>query len=168
MSNTIRYTVKQDDGFLTIARFVFSNSSRIYIQGLVKRHDIMLEVAEKIKHDLYQGHQNFTLKTSMTIELHADPGYYIARLKTQSKELTPKAHAVTNSTKAITSNENQYFVIHNTDANLSDEQIERMVKKKKQVQHMHASRKEICAASSFTLNLFTAEKQNQRMNNILH
>lgn len=48
MEDTLNYTVKTGDGYLSIARYIFSQSSRTYIQTLVSRYDLMTKVAKKL------------------------------------------------------------------------------------------------------------------------
>lgn len=52
MDNIITYTVKQGDGYLTIARHIFNNSKRSYVRSLAKRYDLMKQVATKVEADL--------------------------------------------------------------------------------------------------------------------
>jgi len=51
MDTTLKYAVKGGDGYLSLACYIFSQSSRSYIQGLVKRYDLMKEADEKIEAD---------------------------------------------------------------------------------------------------------------------
>ena len=128
-SNTVNYTVKARDGFLSLARFIFGLSPRPYIKGLVKRHDLMKEAAEKIEIDLKREYPDFKLKVGQVLTLHSDPGYYIKRLATVANHGTLTNKAKT-KTKSVTQNDN-YFVIHSTEGNLKDSVIEKFKTDKK-------------------------------------
>ncbi len=128
MEATLNYTVKKGDGYLAIARFIFSKSSRAYIQGLVKNHLVMKEAAISIEADLKHEYHNFKLTAKQSIKLHADPSYYVPRLALVANhgELKHKAKV-----KAVTTpTEDYYFVIHSTVGNMSDKKLESKKKAK--------------------------------------
>jgi len=110
MSNTIVYTVKQGDGFLKIARFLFAASSRTYIQGLTSRNDIMKEAASKIEHYIKQTNKLFRLSPGQKLELPADPGVYMPRLA--SKVSNADTTVVPTGNAASTIN-NSGMLVHN-------------------------------------------------------
>jgi len=129
MTTLFKYTVKSGDGYLSIAKHIFSQSSRSYIQGLTKRYDLMKEAATKIETDLKQQYFNFKLSAGQILQLKSDPSYYIPRLSltTSNSSLTNKAKQ-----KAKTTIQNdEYFVIHSTDANIKDDKLNKFVSDKK-------------------------------------
>lgn len=129
MEDTLNYTVKSGDGYLTIARFIFSQSHRDYIKGLVKDHLVMKEAATAIEADLKHAYLNFKLKVGQILKLHADPGYYLPRLALKAAHGSPKTIA-TKKAKTTAQNDN-YFVIHSTEGNLNNAALEKLVKDKK-------------------------------------
>jgi len=80
MEDTLNYTVKRGDGYLQIARYIFSQSHRAYIKTLVSRYDLMIKVAKKLEAELSLQYLNFKLEVGKTLKLHADPGHYIPSL----------------------------------------------------------------------------------------
>lgn len=60
MEATLNYTVKTGDGYLAIARYIFSQSHRPYIRGLVTNYVLMKETATAIEADLKRIYRNFT------------------------------------------------------------------------------------------------------------
>jgi len=128
MEDTLDYTVKKGDGYLAIARYIFSQSHRAYIQSLTSRYDLMSETAKKLEANLKQENKNFKLKVGKTLKLHADPGYYIPRLSTQANHGSLKFQAKKKST-SHPANDN-YFVIHSTVSNYSENKINNLKKNK--------------------------------------
>jgi len=129
MDRTLTYTVKQKDGYLSLARHVFNQSPRPYIRSLVKRYDIMKEVAEKIEVDLKYDHFNFRLKVGQVLKLHTDPGHYISRLGLIANQGSLKARARANATKSVAQGD-RYFVVHSTNGNMKDSALEDIKKDK--------------------------------------
>lgn len=129
MEATLNYTVKTGDGYLTIARYIFSQSHRHYIQNLVSRYDLMKEAATKIEAELKAQYLNFKLKVGQTLKLHADPGHYIPRLAAQANHGSLKHQAKKKSTTSA--QEDYYFVIHSTEGNLKDSALEKLKSDKK-------------------------------------
>ena len=108
MEATLNYTVKTGDGYLSIARYIFSQSHRTYIQTLVSRYDLMSKVAKKLEADLSQQYLNFKLKVGQTLKLHADPGHYIPSLAVQANHGSLKTQATKKAT--TTAQNDNYFV----------------------------------------------------------
>lgn len=129
MEDTLNYTVKTGDGYLSIARYIFSQSSRTYIQTLVSRYDLMTKVAKKLEAELSQQYLNFKLKVGQTLKLHADPGHYIPSLSTQANHGSPKTQAAKKATTPVVGD--YYFVIHSTEGNLKDSALEKFKTDKK-------------------------------------
>ena len=129
MDTTFIYTVKSGDGFIGIARYIFSQSPRSYIQGLVKRYDMMKETAEKIEADLKSEYIGFKLAVNQKITLHSDPGYYIPRLALVANHASLSQQAKKKATAIA--HDDSYFVIHSTDGNLKDEYLSKLVNDKK-------------------------------------
>jgi len=130
MDSTLNYTVKQKDGYLSLARHVFNQSPRPYIRSLVKRYDIMKEVAEKIEVDLKYDHFNFRLKVGQRLVLHTDPGHYIPRLGLIANQASPKTRARINATKSLAQGD-RYFVVHSTSGNIKNTALEDWKKRKR-------------------------------------
>ncbi len=128
MKNTITYTVKTGDGYLAIARYIFNQSHRSYIQSLAKDYLIMKEAANSLESDLKHSYINFKLKVGQILKLHADPGYYIPRLALKADHGTFITKA-TKISKSTTIND-FYFVIHSTDGNLKDDALENKIQNK--------------------------------------
>ena len=124
MEATLNYTVKKGDGFITIARYIFSQSKRPYIQSLVSRYDLMKEGATKIEAELKQEYLNFRLEAGQTLKLHADPGHYIPRLGTIANHGSLNHQAKKKSVS--TAGYDGYFVIHSTEGNLKDSALEKL------------------------------------------
>ncbi len=129
MDTIFIYTVKSGDGFLTIARHIFSQSNRAYIRSLTNRYDLMKEVSGKIEGDLKHEYPDFKLKNKQKIKLHSDPGYYIPRLAVVAQHGTLSQQAKKKSTTTVKNY--SYFVIHSTEGNLTDSAIEKYVQDKK-------------------------------------
>lgn len=129
MDSTFIYTVKSGDGFLTIARHIFSQSERAYIRSLVNRYDLMKEAAGKIEADLKHEYLNFQLKVNQKIKLHSDPSYYIPRLAVVVQHGTLSQQARKKASTTI--HNDYYFVIHSTEGNLTDAAIEKFIADKK-------------------------------------
>lgn len=140
MDSTLTYTVKIGDGFIAIARFIFEQSPRPYIQSLAKRFDMLQEAARKIESELKHGHLNFKLKAGQKLKLNSDPGHYIPRLSILSNTASLPQQAKKKATTVI--EDDNYFVIHNTSGNYDDEQLERLVSTKKSgAGHAYISKK---------------------------
>ena len=129
MDTTFKYTVKSGDGYLSIAKHIFSQSSRSYIQGLTKRYDLMKEAAAKIEADLKQQYFNFKLSVGQVLQLSSDPGYYIPRLALTTSNANLNQQAKQKAKAPIQNDE--YFVIHSTDGNLKDDKLNKFVSDKK-------------------------------------
>lgn len=128
MKNTITYTVKTGDGYLAIARHIFNQSHRSYIQSLAKDYLIMKEAAKSLESDLKHSYINFKLKVGQILKLHADPGYYIPRLALKADH----GNFISKATKKskLTAVNDFYFVIHSTDGNLKDDALENKIQNK--------------------------------------
>lgn len=128
METTLNYTVKTGDGYLAIARYIFSQSHRSYIQGLVKDYLVMKEAAKSLEADLKHSYINFKLKVGQILKLHADPGYYIPRLALKAEHGSPITKAAKKSKSPAVND--YYFVIHSTVGNLKDDALEKKIKDK--------------------------------------
>ncbi|MCP4494153.1 MAG: hypothetical protein GY820_43645 [Gammaproteobacteria bacterium] len=128
MDATLNYTVKKGDGYLAIARYIFKQSHRPYIKNLTSRYDLMREVAKKIEMGLKQEYLNFKLEAGQTLKLHADPGHYIPSLSIYANHGSLKYQAKKNATSPPTSD--NYFVIHSTVGNYSENKISDLKKNK--------------------------------------
>lgn len=129
MESTLTYTVAQGDGYLTIARYIFSQSPRPYIQSLVNRYDLMKEVAKKIESDLTSEYLNFKLTVGQKVKVLTDPGYYIPRLAVVAKHDSLPAQAKKKATTTV--QDDCYFVIHSTVSGMSDSKLKIMLDSKK-------------------------------------
>lgn len=140
MDSTLTYTVKAGDGYISLARFVFEQSPRAYIQSLAKRYDMLKEAAAKIESDLKSEYINFKLVLNQKVTLHSDPGYYVPRLSLIAKHDSLTQQATKKATSVA--QDDNYFVIHNTAGNYDDEQLEHLVSTKKSgAGHAYISKK---------------------------
>jgi hypothetical protein len=156
MDSTFIYTVKSGDGFLTIARHIFSQSNRAYIRSLTNRYDLMKEVAGKIEGDLKHENPDFKLKNKQKIKLHSDPGYYIPRLAVVAQHGTLSQQAKKKSTTTVKND--SYFVIHSTEGNLTDSAIEKYIQdKKKGSGHSFINKKERYSIYGLTITLMVGQ-----------
>lgn len=128
MEDSILYTVKQGDGYLVIARYIFSKSHRPYIRSLVHNFVLMKEVADAIEADLKHEYLNFKLKPGLKIKLNADPGYYIPRLSIVAEHGSRKNNAKIKANSLA--KKEHYFVIHNTAGNMDDTELQRLKERK--------------------------------------
>lgn len=123
MDSTLTYTIKSGDGFLTIARYIFSKSPRSYIQSLVKRYDLMKKVADIIESDLKSEYIGFKLAVNQKISIHSDPGYYIPSLSAIAGHSSLIQQAKKKATTAA--RDDSYFVIHCTAGEIQDKDVDR-------------------------------------------
>jgi len=142
MDVSIKYTVKQADGYLAIARFIFSQSHRPYIKGLVKTSPVVVkEMSKAIEADLKREYLNFKLTRGQVLMLHADPGHYIKRLVNPTDQVTKHVQAAKKATVKVTNTKDNYFVIHSTACNFTDKQLAELVSsKKKGAAHAYISK----------------------------
>ena len=128
MEETLSYTVKKGDGYLSIARYIFSQSPRPYIKSLTARYDLMKEAAAEIETEFKTQYLSFKLTVGQKLKLQADPGHYIPRLSTQAKHGSLKHQARKKATHTLKND--YYFVIHSTVGNMDENEIKALKKKK--------------------------------------
>lgn len=132
---TLKYTVKSGEGFAAIARHIFNQSPRGYIRSLVKRYDMVKQVATKLESDIKSEYHIVTLKPGMKVEVNRDIGYYIPRLALLAGGGSAKDQAKQKANKKP--DKDNYFVIHNTESKMGDKKLN-FLKDSKKVGAGHA------------------------------